>query len=435
MRKISIGKDLFTISFLATSSLSLFSQNNRPNIILILADDMGFECVGANGGTSYQTPNLDKMATQGIRFENCHSQPLCTPSRVQLMTGKYNVRNYTEFGEIDRSQATFANLLKDAGYKTAIAGKWQLGKEKDSPQHFGFEESCLWQQSIPPRKGGNDNRYPNPILEFNGEPRYFTKGEYGPDIVSDFLCDFMEENKDKPFFVYYPMILPHSPFVPTPDSEDYDPKDPGALTYKGNPEYFPDMISYVDKMVGKIVSKIEELGLTENTLIIFTGDNGTEPPIVSMLRGKEYPGGKANTRDNGTHVPLIMRWDNTIDAGRESHDLIDFSDFLPTFCDMANTDIPPDFVTDGISFLPQLKGKKGNPREWIYCWYARNPNKDTVQELARNNKYKLYSAGGFYNVQEDFFEKNPISFGDLTRKEKKVYRTLNNALSRYDKPL
>jgi arylsulfatase A len=420
---------IFSTLLFATSSL--FAQNSQPNIVLILADDMGFECVGANGGTSYQTPNIDKMARQGIRFENGHSQPLCTPSRVQLMTGKYNVRNYTEFGTLDRSQITFANLLKDAGYKTAIAGKWQLGQESDSPQHFGFEESCLWQQSVSPRKGGHDNRYPNPVLEFNGEPRYFTNGEYGPDIVSDFLCDFMEENKDKPFFVYYPMILPHSPFVPTPDSEEYDPKDPGSVSYQGNREYYSDMISYVDKLVGKIIAKIEELDLNENTLIIFTGDNGTQPPIVSMLRGKEYPGGKQSTRDNGTHVPLIMRWDNTIKAGSESYDLIDFSDFLPTFCDIANISYPPDFISDGVSFLPQLKGKKGTPREWIYCWYLRDPGKDPVYELARNETYKLYSSGDFFNVKKDFFEENPIPYADLSRKEKKVHRTLNKAIGKY----
>lgn len=432
MIHISFGKILPAVSFFAASSLSLFAQDNRPNIVLIMADDLGFECIGANGGTSYQTPNIDELAAQGIRFEHGHSQPLCTPTRVQLMTGKYNVRNYFSFGKLERSEVTFANLLKDAGYTTAIAGKWQLGKELDSPQHFGFDEACLWQHRLPRiDEDGHDTRYSNPVLEFNGSPRHYSNGEFGPDIVSDFLCDFMEENKDNPFLVYYPMILSHCPFVPGPDSDDYDPTDYGSLTYKGEPEYFSDMISYVDKLVGKIVSKVEELGLTENTIIIFTGDNGTDMPIVSMLRGEEYPGGKRSPKDTGTWVPLIMRWDNTIEAGGECHDLVDFSDFLPTFCEMANIKLPLDFVTDGVSFLPQLQGKKGNPREWIYSWYSPQAKIDELKEWARDKNYKLYANGEFYNVKDDILEKEPIPLDTLNAEETRVYITLSQALNEY----
>ncbi len=404
----------------------------KPNIVLILADDLGFECVGAYGGTSYLTPNIDKLASKGIRFENCHSQPLCTPSRVQIMTGQYNVRNYTKFGELDRSLVTFGNLLKDAGYKTAIAGKWQLGKEKDSPQQFGFEKSCLWQQSLPRTDNeDHDTRYPNPVLEINGEITHFSNGEYGPDIVSDFICDFIEENKDNTFFAYYPMILTHCPFVPTPGSKDFNPDDPGSVSYKGEPGYFADMVAYMDKMVGKVISRVEESGLSENTIIIFTGDNGTDSPIISMLRGKEYPGGKGKTTDNGTHVPLIVRWDKNIKHGRECTDLIDFSDFLPTICDLSGIDIPSGIKIDGRSFLPQLLGKKGNPREWVYCWYSRSGKPENLKEFARDTHYKLYTNGDFYNVKEDFFEKNARSVDELNKKERKAYESLQNALDQY----
>ena len=427
-----IVKSAIIIALFVTGTFSLLAQELRPNIVLILADDLGFECIGANGGTSYQTPNIDKMALKGIRFENCHSQPICTPSRVQIMTGQYNVRNYTRFGNLDRNQVSFGNLLKNAGYKTAVAGKWQLGNEKDSPQHFGFEKSCLWQQSLPRTdKDEHDTRFSNPILEFNGEVRHFTDGEFGPDIMSDFICDFIEDNKNEPFFAYYPMLLTHCPFIPTPDSEDYNPKDPGSLTYKGEPQYFPDMASYMDKLVGKIVSKIEELNLSENTIIIFTGDNGTDYPIVSMFRGDKYPGGKGSTKDNGTHVPLIVRWDNTIEAGIECFDLIDFSDFLPTICDIANVDIPSNLLIDGVSFLPQLKGKKGNPKESIYCWYSKSGKIEDLSEFARNKNFKLYKTGEFYNVKDDFFEKKSLSYENLNRDEKRSYKTLNKFLSKY----
>ena len=134
-----------------------------------MADDLGFECIGANGGTSYKTPVLDRLAASGTRFEHCYAQPLCTPSRVQIMTGIYNVRNYVRFGVLDRAQTTFAHLFKQAGYATCVAGKWQLGKELDSPRHFGFDESCLWQHfRTNKNETGHDTRYENPRLEING---------------------------------------------------------------------------------------------------------------------------------------------------------------------------------------------------------------------------------------------------------------------------
>lgn len=432
-RKINATlRSLFVVFLFFFSSPQISAKEHQPNIILIMADDLGFECVEANGGTSYKTPFLNKLAEEGMRFENCHSQPLCTPSRVQLMTGKYNVRNYTRFGHLERSQLTFANLLKNAGYRTAIAGKWQLGKEKDSPQHFGFDEACLWQHSLPRTdKAEHDTRYSNPVLEINGKVKNYTNGEFAPDIVSDFICNFIEENKEEAFFAYYPMILTHCPFIPTPSSNDWDPEDPGSITYKGEPRYFPDMVSYMDKMVGKIISKIDELGLGENTLILFTGDNGTDQPIVSVLNGEKYPGGKGQTMDNGTHVPLIARWKGKIEPGTECSDLIDFSDFLPTLCEVARIDDDLSAEFDGISFLPQLMGKSGNPREWIYCWYSRDGELATLKEFARNKSFKLYSTGEFYKVQDDFFEKDPLDQKNLSKQEKRAYKTLKTALSKY----
>ncbi|WP_242085535.1 sulfatase-like hydrolase/transferase [Aestuariivivens sediminis] len=413
--------------------LNLSAQPDKPNIVLIMADDLGFECISANGGTSYQTPNIDRLVSQGMRFENCHAQPLCTPSRVQIMTGKYNVRNYTKFGELDRGEITFGNYFKQAGYKTAIAGKWQLGKEADSPQHFGFDQSCLWQQSKPRTDDdGHDTRFSNPVLEINGTVKHFGNGAYGPDIVSDFICDFIEKNKEDPFFAYYPMLLTHCPFTPTPASEDWDPESPGSLDYKGKPRYFPEMVSYMDRLVGKVVSKIEALGLSENTIILFTGDNGTDKPIVSMFRGNSYPGGKGQTTDHGTHVPLVVQWTGTIEAAKECHDLIDFSDVLPTLCEAAQIDLSADETIDGRSFLSQLLGKKGSPREWIYSWYSRSGSRTNLKEFARTTEYKLYKTGGFYKVTNDVFEDHPIATDDMTEEEKDINNTLTEVLKYYD---
>ena len=410
----------------------LKAQPRRPNIILIMADDLGFECIGANGGTSYETPNIDRLAADGMRFEHCHALPVCTPSRVQLMTGQYNFRNYTRFAHLDRGQLSFGNLLKDAGYKTAIAGKWQLGMENDSPQHFGFEESCLWRQSQKRQDAnGHDTRFQNPTLEINGLVKKFRNGEFGPDIVSDFLIKFMEQNKDHPFFVYYPMLLAHCPFVPMPGSIDWDPESLGSLSYKGNSKYFKGMVGYMDKIIGRIVSAVENMGIGDQTVIIFTGDNGTDQPIISMHRGREYPGGKKKTTDNGTHVPLIVRWDGVVNEGSENFNLIDFSDFLPTLCELAGIELPTDIPIDGVSFSPQLYGKSKNPRKWIYNWYSIHNKPKQLKQFVRTSQYKLYASGEFYNIEKDFFEENPLPIKTLNKKQSKVYGSLMKVINDY----
>lgn len=196
---------------------SFAAESRQPNIILIMADDLGYECIGANGCESYETPNLDELAASGMRFENCYVQPLCTPTRVQLMTGIYNSRNYIRFAAIDPKATTFGNLLKNAGYATGVAGKWQLGHARDLPKRLGFDEACLWQHTRRPA------RFTNPGLEYNGQERDFTNGEYGPKLVNDFALDFVTRHHHEPFFLYYPMILTHNPYQPTPDSDAWNP--------------------------------------------------------------------------------------------------------------------------------------------------------------------------------------------------------------------
>jgi len=422
------------MSTLFSGSCSLEGEKaKKPNIILIMADDLGFETLGSYGGVSYKTPNLDRMAQTGIRFDHCYSQPLCTPSRVQIMTGIYNVRNYVKFGHLDRGQRTFANLLKKNGYLTCIAGKWQLGKEVDSPRHFGFDQSCLWQHTRGARnKKKLDSRYQNPQFEINGEEYDFSNGEYGPDIASNFICKFMEKNRKHPFIVYYPMILTHCPFTPTPDSKEWNPKSRGSRTYKGKGVFFADMVAYMDKIVGKIISKLEELGLRKNTLVLFTGDNGTDKPIVSRMKnGSEVVGGKKLMTDGGTHVPLIASWPGIIQSGLVSSDLIDFSDFLPTICQASGTAVPEKFGIDGRSFLPQLMGKKGHPRDWIYCWFSRNGIENKAKIFVRNKKFKLYGRGDFFDLTMDSKEKSSLDVEQLSKEARLSHNLLSKALARF----
>lgn len=382
---------------------------DKPNIILILADDLGYECIGANGGESYPTPNLDRLAATGVRFEHCYSQPLCTPTRVQLMTGQYNVRNYVRFGFLDPNQKTFAHLFKDAGYSTCIVGKWQLENGPNGPKHFGFDESYLWQLTRRPP------RYANPGLEINGREVDFSNGEYGPDLVNNHALDFVTRHKSDPFLLYYPMMLTHAPFQPTPDSPDWDPK---AIGEKVNhaPRHFGEMVTYMDKLVGRLVVKLDELKLREKTLILFVGDNGTGYGMKSKWKGIEVTGGKSHPTDAGMRVPLIANQPGVVAAGKVVSDLIDTTDFLPTICDAASISLPASGTFDGRSFIPQTRGQEGNKRQSIYCWYAPNKGNevDTAQEFARTHEFKLYRDGSFFRVDSSKYTEEKLETEQLT---------------------
>lgn len=407
-------------------SLSLTSDAaERPNVILIMVDDFGYECVTANGGESYQTPNIDQLAASGVRFENCHVQPLCTPTRVQLMTGRYKVHNYINFGHLPRSEKTFGNFFHAAGYATGICGKWQLGDEVDAPQYFGFNEALLWQHTRRPP------RYANPGLERNSIEQDFSGGEYGPEIINDFALDFISKNKEKPFFLYYPMILTHSPFQPTPDSPNWDPTISSENVQK-DVKHFADMTAYTDKMVGRVVERLETLGIRDNTLLIFLGDNGTLGSITSRFEGRNYKGGKGSTKAIGTHVPLIVSWPAAMqEKGRVCKDLISSTDFLPTLCEAAGIESPVN--VDGVSFLPQLRGEVGQPRDWLYTWYSPRQKLDlSVKEYAFNKNYKLYRTGEFYNLMVDPAEKVDLASSELSSDAAQAKTMLTEVLGKYE---
>ena len=431
-----------TLTTLAGLLLGAFTAqaNDQPNIILIMADDMGYEALSSNGSESCKSPNLDMLAAKGVRFTNCFSNPICTPSRVKLMTGQYNVRNYVKFGWLDREQTTFAHQLKAAGYATAIAGKWQLGRDKDSPQHFGFEQSCLWQHTRSGRSnedGKNiDRRFVNPQLEFNGVEKDFTNGEYGPQVCTDFICDFIDKNKKKPFLVYYPMILTHCPFDPTPDSTDWDPKRLGSSTYKGDrndpQRHFRDMVAYADKAVGQIVSQLEKSGVRDNTLIIFTGDNGTDTPIVTPWNGKKVVGGKGTMSDTGTRVPLIVNWPAGIrKAGRVLDDLVEFTDLFPTICEVTTAKLPKNHPGDGASIVPVLRNQAGaRKKEWVYIWYRK-------QVMVRNKQYSFVAKQDGSNAAltryEGSFNGTKLKDSALTKTERALKKHFEATIARLAK--
>jgi arylsulfatase A len=405
----------------------------KPNIIVLLIDDMGYECIGANGGTSYKTPVIDKLAATGVRFDSCNVQPLCTPTRTQIMTGIYNVRNYTDFGELDPKSVTFGNILKQAGYATCISGKWQLGTDIELPKKFGFDEYCLWQHTRA-GAGKTPSRYMNPGLEINGVVKDFTNKEYGPDIVSDFALDFIQRKKGQPFFLYYTMMLTHGPFQATPDSSDYGKSEKGANNATrpdGINQHFSDMVEYTDKLTGKLIAKLDELGIRDNTLLIILGDNGTQGGMLTMMGDRKVYGGKGSPTDAGMHVPLIVSWPAKAAAGKNSRDLVDSTDILPTVCEAAGVPVPAELKIDGRSFLPQVRGEKGTPRDWYYCWYAPKKDQGIIAEFAATHDFKLSRTGDFYDLRKDLEEKQPLKTASLDGEAAAAAKLLQGVLDQY----
>lgn len=409
--------------------LSDLVNGQQPNVVLIMADDMGFECIGANGGVEYSTPNIDKIAEEGIRFTQCYSQPLCTPSRVKIMTGKYNFRNYEYFGYLNEDEKSFGTLMQEAEYKTCIVGKWQLnGHSFELPGHddpkrpfkLGFDEFSLWQ--VTNAKGG---RYANPYINTNGDARFHGMDVYGPDVFTDYAIDFIKRNKEHPFFLYYPMVLVHSPFVPTPDSQEW--KKPGARMTQDT-AFFSDMVSYTDKIVGQIKQALKEEGIYNNTIFIFTADNGTHTSILTKTEDRMVKGAKGNTIIDGIHVPLIVSWPDKIIKGREENEIISFADFYPTLSELVNVYEP----TDGESFLPILTNKKRDkPVEEILIYYDPmwNPRVNKYRGyFAQNSEYKLYHTGQLFKVNDDVLEENPLDLSKLSLVERRIYLQLKNKL-------
>jgi arylsulfatase A len=408
----------------AAPAARLMASRRPPNVILILADDAGRECFEPYGSRQYSTPSVSRLAKEGVRFDHCYATPLCTPTRTALMTGKSNVRNYTDFGAFLPGQYTFADLFRKAGYATAIAGKWQMqGTEsaKGVPAaDCGFDTYCLWNTGRTSR-----DRYWNPSLECDGKLLTPGKDEYGPDIQCRFLEAFIEKNRDRPFFVYGAITLPHSPFTPTPDSKDRNSKDPQSN--------FADMIAYTDKVTGRLVAAVDRLGLRDNTLIVFTADNGTEHTIRSRLGDRTIRGDKGAPTGAGTHVPLIVRGPG-VPAGRVRDDLIDFTDFLPTMAEAIGARLPENVQIDGRSFWPQLTGRHGHPREWIYTYYFPRPFASSFDtpyahpeiRYAHDRSYKLYSDGRLFHTAADPEESKPVAAGAVPEIRRKLQAAIDS---------
>ena len=412
MKRREFLKGVGATAFLP-AALSHAMDGKRTNVVLIMSDDTGYEVFGCYGSKQYHTPNIGRLAETGMLFNHCYSQPICCPSRVKIMTGKSNVRNYIYWDIMNPKEKTIGHMMKDAGYATCVAGKWQLyGRGTFAPElkgkgvlpeNAGFDEHCMWQVESKP------SRYWKPEFRINGQTTAFhDENAFGPAICTDYICDFIDRSREKPFFVYYPMMLTHSPFVTTPDSAD--------RSSTANQQNFEDMVAYTDKLVGRIADQLDEAGVRENTLILFTSDNGSpggeKGGIVSELNGRMIDGGKGKTTDAGTRVALVANMPGTVPRGKVTDDLVDFSDMMPTMAAMTGAALPKGEVLDGVSFAPQLRGRKGNPREWIYSYLEAMAGPEPNPTIfARDQRWKLYSDGRLFDISNDVLEMNPVLCG------------------------
>jgi len=387
----------------------------KPNIILILADDLGIEALNTYGGHGVHTPHLDKLASNGMLFTHCFANPACSPSRAELMTGTYPSVNgithvlgqWKDKSYLDPKKfSSFANQLKQVGYATAVAGKWNVSylERNDTVGAFGFDEHCLWQMYD--KNGVKRSRFYQPYFRINGKIEEESIADrFGPDVLADFMIDFIKRKKDAPFLIYYPALLVHTPYTRVPGSPEAN-NLPDAQQ-KSGPECFPEMVEYLDKNVGRLMKAVDELGLRDNTLILFCADNGTHGPVTSIWGENriKIKGGKMTMTDRGARVPLIANWQGKIQPGSQCDDLVELADFLPTFLDIASAPKPMQHV-QGQSFLPQLLGEKGSPKEWVHIEYVG-------KRQIRTKDWIYTNKGELIRVNElDHPENQPQKQGD-----------------------
>jgi len=267
----------------------------------------------------------------------------------------------------------------------------------------------------------NGERYKSPKLFQNGKPMDGNEGKYGPDVTFDFLCNFIKEKRNVPFMAYFSSLLVHSPFEPTPTSPDWEKMDRKVSDL----QHFKEMVEYMDGQVGKLVKLLEETGLRENTLIIFTSDNGTHPKIVSPFPGRgQIRGGKTEMIDDGNHVGFIANWPGHIQPGTLVHTQIDFTDLFPTLCAVAGAPMPSNL--DGQNLLPLMMGDESHARGYVFQSYSRGGN--GFHYFVRQGPYKLYSTGELFDVPHDWLEKKPLTSPETAEVRKRLQAILDSYL-------
>ena len=403
---------LFTLGGCAHAESGRGSAGRRPNVVLIITDDQGYGDLGCHGNEVIQTPNLDRMHDESVRFTQFYVCPVCSPTRSSLMTGRYNYRTGVVDTYIGRSmmfgdEVTVAEALSTHGYRTGIFGKWHLGDNYPMrAMDQGFEESLvhngggIGQPSDPP-----GNSYFDPILKRNGTPEKCAG--YCTDIFADAAMRFIETNRDRPFFCYLSTNAPHSPLEV---SDAYS----GPYLAKGLDEKTAKtygMITNIDDNLGRLFAKLRELDLDQNTIVIFLTDNG---PCGSQGKPRYNAGfreRKGTVYEGGIHVPCFVRWPARLEAGREVDRIAAHIDVFPTLLEACGVPEPPNVQLDGKSLLPLLAGDKADwPDRTLYFQWHRGDEPELYKSCAaRSQQYKLVNGEELYDLAADPGEQNDIA--------------------------
>ena len=420
-------KRYFTLAATLLSLAALHAASPaKPNIVFILADDLGFAEIGANGSDRYKTPNIDSLAKTGIRFNHFYTVPLCGPSRALILTGRYGFRSgavtQDACGSIlrtgDKAEVMVPTVLKKAGYATAMIGKWGQILPSGDATDWGFDHvlsykasGIFWNKSaaaawvkkyaLAGEKGADDGVRANPgPYNINDKKLTMTDAEYMPDLMQKSALDFINSNQSKPFFLYYSLSFVHSQILPTPDSAPPAPGTDAAARYV---QLYNDNITYMDKLVGKLLAELERLKLRDNTVVFFMGDNGTAKANAdrATIGGRRIVGQKGGMEEGGGLVPFIISWPGVTPAGRLSENFTDASDLLPTFAEIAGAPLPGNRVIDGKSLLPQIKGETKSPRTWAFTQLGENFH-------VREAGWKLNQAGQLFDMKNAPFEEIPV---------------------------
>ena len=401
-------------------------SREKPNIVFILIDDLGKEWISCYGSSSVRTPYIDEVAGKGILFHNAWSMPQCTPSRVALLTGQYPYTNgwinhfdVPRWGHGARFDASvnpcFPKILQSAGYHTCAAGKWQINDfrlEPEAMMEAGFDEYCMWTGGEGGNESISDERYWDPYIHTRKGSRIYS-GAFGPDIFCGFITAFMKKHRDHPMFIYYPMVLTHTPFV-------YTPAEPEASTRF---EKHQAMVRYTDLIIGKILSALDSLEIKDDTYLFITTDNGTARSMIGERNGVYIRGGKAYLTENGINAPFIALCPDQA-GGVESDALFDFTDIYPTILDLAGMDISQEDPIEGFSFASILRGDEpGSPRDWILSMGGhpatigpdgRVKNYFSFRDrVIRDGRYKIYidtlkQIHRIYDLEKDPYETNNL---------------------------
>ncbi len=440
-----------TISLLAVFGVALAVMgrpdsaiaDDRPNIVLLLADDLGYGDLSCFGSPAVKTPHLDRIAKEGLKCTRFYAgSAVCSPTRASVLTGRYPLRfNITRhFNDrnawLPESATTVAELLKDAGYNTAHIGKWHLGglhvdengkrlNNQPGPRQHGFEfyQTQIEQQPLRSRMGRERTlfRQGGSVLLRNDQrigkddpyhPKHFTdaNGDYAVELIEKFAAE------EKPFFLNLWWLVPHKPYEPAPEPHWSNTAADGI---SDDQHRFRSMVQHMDAKVGQILKKLDELKVADNTLVLFTSDNGAA--YEGFIH--ELKGGKTDLHDGGIRVPMVARWPSAIPASQTSDAFGHTNDLLPTFCDAAGVKLPSELPIDGLSLLPHLKGAEPPSDEargtvfWqlnLYKGLQRHypKPKPYATEVAMRGKWKLLALGGkpveLFDIEADPNEKSSV---------------------------